>query len=293
MAGPTTDYGYTIFGSDVASTPGYVTESVTAAACDSKGNCSYTFTHAIPAASTGTYAIGVEARRTDVILAGTTSQQSVQYGATNKVVYFSVDGSPVTPRRAVVAEANCNRCHVELSLHGGLRNQVEYCVICHNPSNTDATTRPTATVAAQITMPNQGIDFDLLVHRIHTGVNLPANRDYIVVGHGGAVSDFGQGATPVYFPAMDPTGTPTDTANCSLCHVNASEANLPFGKNAVVDPQGPINPDQPITAACTGCHLAQYTASHALSNTSSLGESCQACHSTGMDYGVDAVHAQY
>ena len=28
MAGPTTDYGYTSFGSDTASTPGYVTESV-------------------------------------------------------------------------------------------------------------------------------------------------------------------------------------------------------------------------------------------------------------------------
>jgi hypothetical protein len=27
MAGPTTDYGYTTFGSDTASTPGYVTES--------------------------------------------------------------------------------------------------------------------------------------------------------------------------------------------------------------------------------------------------------------------------
>ncbi|MGH9646920.1 MAG: OmcA/MtrC family decaheme c-type cytochrome, partial [Bryobacteraceae bacterium] len=52
MAGPTTDYGYTNFG--VASTPGYVTESAAKAACDANSNCTYTFTHAVPAGSTGT-----------------------------------------------------------------------------------------------------------------------------------------------------------------------------------------------------------------------------------------------
>src|SRR5438132_1709302 len=83
-------------------------------------------------AATGTYAIGIEARRTEVLLPGTTSQQSVQYGAINKVTYFSVDGSAVQPRRPVVAINNCNQCHVALSVHGGLRNQTEYCVMCHN-----------------------------------------------------------------------------------------------------------------------------------------------------------------
>ena len=67
MAGPTTDYGYTSFGSGVT-TPGYVTESATKATCDGNGNCMYTFTHIVPATATGTYAIGVEARRTEVVL---------------------------------------------------------------------------------------------------------------------------------------------------------------------------------------------------------------------------------
>jgi OmcA/MtrC family decaheme c-type cytochrome len=327
MAGPTTDYGYTNFGPSVT-TPGYVTESVTAAACDNNGNCSYTFTNPVPAAAKGTYAIGVEARRTDVILAGTTSQQSVEYGAINKVVYFSVDGSPLQTRRAVVAEANCNRCHAELSEHGTLRNQVEYCVMCHNPSNTDSSTRPSATVAAQKNMPNQGIAFDLLVHRIHTGLNLEADfgRDYTVVGFGGSISDFSAnfvtvpaGITPsgVRYPAMGPTGAVHDTANCEMCHIGpnakvttlpgsttaltlGTETNLPLGLNAVTDPQGPINPDPAITAACTGCHAAISTASHALANTTALGESCQACHGSsadyntlGLDYSVNAVHSQY
>jgi len=288
LAGPTTDYGNTNFGSDVT-TPGYVTESAAKATCGSDGTCLYTFTHVVPAAATGTYGIGVEARRSETVLAGTTSQQSIQYGATNPVMYFSVDGSPVTPRREVVAINNCNKCHYSLSLHGGLRNQTEYCVMCHNPSNTDASTRATSTNAADKAAPPQGINFNLLVHRIHTGVNQPANRPYIVVGHGGADSNF----SDVLYAAMSPTGSAGDTRNCSLCHANSSELNLPLGKNPVTDPQGPINPIQAISSACTGCHMDIPTASHTLLNTSPLGESCPVCHASGAAYAVDQVHAQY
>ena len=85
--------------------PGYVTESVTASAasCSAAGTCTYTFTHAVPAGATGTYAIGLEARRTETVLAGQPNQQSMEYGASNPVSYFSVDGSTVAPRRLVVA----------------------------------------------------------------------------------------------------------------------------------------------------------------------------------------------
>jgi OmcA/MtrC family decaheme c-type cytochrome len=158
MAGPTTDYGYTSFGSGVT-TPGYVTESAAKATCDGSRNCMYTFTHTVPAAATGTYAIGVEARRTEVVLAGTPSQQSITYGTPNKVVYFSVDGSPVADRRTVVQIGNCNQCHISLQLHGTLRNNTEYCVMCHNPSNTDAAVRGSAVVPADKTAPAQGINF--------------------------------------------------------------------------------------------------------------------------------------
>ena len=53
MAGPTADYGYTGFGSDVT-TPGYVTESaLTAGACGADGTCTYAFNHAVPAGAKG------------------------------------------------------------------------------------------------------------------------------------------------------------------------------------------------------------------------------------------------
>ena len=292
MAGPTTDYGNTSFGSNVT-TPGYVTESaLTASTCDTSGNCTYTFTHTVPAKSTGTYAIGVEARRSETVLAGTTSQQTIQYGAPNKVAYFSVDGSPVAARRAVVALSNCNQCHVALSVHGTLRNNTEYCVMCHNPSNTDISVRVAATNPADKAAPPEGINFNLMVHRIHYGINMQAaNRSYVIVGFGGSHNDF----SSTLFPAMGPTGSATDTQNCSLCHVNSSEQNdlALTGLNAVTDPQGPLNPIQAFSSACTGCHVDLAAASHTLANTTSLGESCAVCHASGAAYAVDQVHAQY
>ena len=172
MAGPTTDFGYTNFGTGVT-TPGYVTESATSASCSADGTCQYTFTHAVPAKATGTYAIGIEGRLSTTILPGTTQAVTTNYGGLNQVIYFSVDGSPVTPRRTVVALANCNACHAYLEVHGSLRNNVTYCVFCHNPSNTDSSTRTSATCSrCSQALPPQGINFAMMIHKIHTGVTM-------------------------------------------------------------------------------------------------------------------------
>ncbi len=216
MAGPTTDYGYTSFGSDVT-TPGYVGEDGTQGTCDANGNCTYTFLHAIPAKATGTYAIGVESERLENILPNTNSAQQVESGTPNQVFYFSVDGSAVQPRRTVVAETNCNQCHVHLTLHGNRRNDPQYCVLCHNPSDTDFS--PASAPARRA----QTINFAVMVHRIHDGVNVvPAGgKPYIVVGFGGSSHDF----SGVLYPAMSPSGEATYLQNCSMCHVNGTEQN--------------------------------------------------------------------
>ena len=298
MAGPTTDYGYTSFGSDTASTPGYVTESAVKAPCDSSGNCTYAFTHAVPAAANGTYTIGGEARITVTVLAGTTSSQSVTLAASNPVVNFSVNGSAVAPRRTVVALSNCNGCHVDLMEHGGLRNNNEYCVLCHNPSNTDASQRPNA-VAPYKTQPAQGINFNLLVHHLHDGVNAatnpngPPKNPYIVVGYMGSINNF----SGILFPVMSPAGDATYMQDCAICHTNASEQNLPIGLNPVQDPQGWIqgatgNPVQPVSSACSGCHVSAAESAHFLANTDVLGESCNICHAAGAQFAVDAEHVQ-
>jgi OmcA/MtrC family decaheme c-type cytochrome len=290
LAGPTTDFGYTSFGPGVT-TPGYVQEAARdAARCGSDGNCTYTFQNAIPAKATGTYSIEIAARRTEVILPGTTTQRSVQYGAINMVYDFAVDGGQVQPRRTIVTTDKCNQCHAFLAFHGQNRNAVVGCVFCHNPSQTDSARRATAQDPNERTKPPQAINFTLMIHRIHYGQNLvAAGRSYTVLRFNGGSNDF----TRVRYSAMSPQGTPGDTRNCELCHVNGSEQNLPTGLNQVQDPQGPINPVQPVTSACTACHVTTPAASHALANTTSLGESCVICHGANSTFSVGAVHAQF
>jgi OmcA/MtrC family decaheme c-type cytochrome len=273
LAGPTSDYGATIFG---ATTPGYVSENALTSTCGADGTCVYQFAAAIPAGSTGTFSIGAEARRTTILLAGTTKQMTTNYGAINKVIHFSVDGSAVQPRRTVVAIAKCNECHTSLSLHGENRNQIEMCVLCHNPNNNDRVQRPASAGAPQ------SINLAQMIHKIHTGEELAAQGGSLTIyGFGGSKNDF----TEVRFPG--------DRRNCSTCHVNGSE-QLPLkaGLLNVDDQRGPINPVGPITSACTGCHATIATASHALANTTRLGESCAVCHGSSAEFSVDRVHAR-
>ncbi len=297
MAGPTTDYGNTNW---VSTANGYVTESgnATTVTCSAAGACTYTFTHAIPSTAKGTFAISFYGSRTaQTLLAGTTAQKTVTESPFNNVIYFSVDGTPVVKRRSVVNVATCNNnCHYSLELHGGSRRNTELCVMCHNPSMTDFPVRPSATVTAQRTMPNIGVDFNLLVHRIHDGSTLAAKgSSYTVVGFNGNVFDF----SGTLYPAFSPTGAPNDLTNCSMCHNPGTENALPLNLNPTVNGQAPINPTPAITAACTGCHADQTTYSHAMANTTALGESCAACHSSTpvngitKPFAVSVVHAEY
>ena len=300
MAGPTTDYGYTAF-TPAVTTPGYVTESVlTTATCNSTGTCSYTFTHALPATAKGTYTIGIEGRLSVTLLPGTNQSVTTTYGGTNQVINFSVDGTPVAPRRTIVTMANCQKCHTYLEVHGGLRNNVTYCVLCHNPSEGDESTRPTATVASDKTAPVQGINFAQMVHAIHTGDKWrAAGLDYVIVGHGGSHNSFGAtfatvpskiSDTGVLYPAML-NGSIGDTANCGMCHTGGSEDVLPIGKNPVYDPSALINPIPATTAACTACHFDMATMAHAVINTDPrFGESCSVCHGSGAAYDTSVVH---
>jgi OmcA/MtrC family decaheme c-type cytochrome len=178
----------------------------------------------------------------------------------------------VVPRRMVVDLAKCNACHTRLSEHGENRNQTVYCVLCHNPSQTDAANPP------------QAVSFSLFIHKIHSGTNLQAyGATYVVSGR-----DF----TTVRYPVFSPTGTPGDTAKCYMCHVNNSEAVFPIGLNAVKNPQGLLDPTPATTAACTACHVEKSTMAHAQSQTDpKFGESCDVCHDINGAFSVIQVHA--
>src|ERR1051326_2676238 len=84
--------GYTTGGSR----GGEVQDALTNAnATGSNGVYQHKFNTAIPANATGTFAVGLEGRRVETVLGGTVKSLSIQYGATNPVFYFSVDGSKV------------------------------------------------------------------------------------------------------------------------------------------------------------------------------------------------------
>ncbi|MEO8660821.1 MAG: OmcA/MtrC family decaheme c-type cytochrome [Bryobacteraceae bacterium] len=270
LAGPTTDY--TDFGK------GYIQEDVSKATGGANGVFSYTFTAAIPATAKGTYAVGIEGRRVETVLAGTKKERSIQYGATNAIMYFSVDGTDVVARRTPTGQQNCQGCHYRLSPHGENRvNNTDYCVFCHNPVESDAARRP----AAQL--PAQTVDLKFLAHRIHGGEELHTflGTDYAVYGFGGSVNSFAE----VRYPG--------GLNQCFMCHTNGSEnpGVASSTMSNVTTARYPLNPTGPITTACYGCHDNISMLSHALTNTSTLGEACTTCHSATAEFAPTKMHA--
>ncbi len=268
MAGPTGDYA------------SVVSESATGAAAGAtSGTYTYTFKAAIPANATGTYMMGIEGYRNETVLPGTVTAQTVRDVGFNQLFPFSVDGSPVTPHTLDNAQQDCNACHYRISAHGGIRENVQYCLLCHNPNATDAAVRPASAA------PPQSIDFPVLIHRLHTGATAEAGGQmtpFIVYGFNGSVNDF----SGVLFPG--------DLRDCGKCHVNLTDfPPVPSTRIPVNNPRDFINPTPPTTAACTACHTPQDASAHAAVNTSpTLGESCGVCHGQGAAFAVDVVHAR-
>jgi OmcA/MtrC family decaheme c-type cytochrome len=263
MGGPTTDYAInpTRERADGASFDG-----MTAV---------YTFTHAIPETATGTWAFSIEARRTVVLDPAPPEGPDFTEGALNVVHYANLSGGMPEPRRTVVALANCNTCHDRLVLHGGQRLEVEECVICHNPNASDVARRPADA------SPPESIDFKRMIHRIHTGEDL--TQDYTIYGFGGSIHNFNE----VRYPG--------DRRDCTSCHVDGTwnvAENTPPGRLPTQTLRDWYTPQQPVAAACLGCHDTQSAAAHAFVNAAPFGEACASCHGENAAFSVDKSHAR-
>jgi len=265
LAGPTTDYTTRI------------TETISGATSIGAGAYSYTFkTIKIPTTATGTWAMEFEGRLTATIIKGGNPSDTItQRDAMDNVVkYFAVTGTTVTPRRTSVSLTNCNKCHEKLQLHGSNRNQIEACVVCHNPTLL-ANSQPTGT--------QESVSMQVMVHKIHKGEEL--ENDYIL-----GSTNFKE----VLYPGDK------ERFNCLACHVSNSAVTIPLaaGVQPVVTPKNYWNPTQPIAAACLACHDGVSTAAHAFLNTTSFGgstitvESCPVCHREGADFAVIKSHAR-
>ena len=288
LGGPTSDY------LNAGMNPGGqpISESVQTAAYNATtGIATYTFTHAIPAAATGTYVASIETRRTITLnpapskgTTGVPGTNTVSEGAPNQPFYFAVTGTTVTPRRTLVDLALCNKCHARLDIlfsHGNQRIATQHCPICHNPNGDDSPVRPASA------NPPESIEFARMIHRIHTGQDLA--QDYTIYGFGGAVTTFND----VTYPG--------DRRNCIACHTTAAvvELPLPITNQPVITQRDFFSPRGSATAACTGCHDSRDVAAHAYINTAYFpntpnipAEACGTCHAAGADYDVAKVHAR-
>jgi len=252
LGGNNVDYGAAPAGMRVSENP--------ASTAGNKGVYVYTMTNKIPANATGSYTISLEARNTVTLMAGTTLQTTGNDMAIPVEYYFSVDKSATVARRQVVSTAKCAACHANLGfVHSGTRGNSQECVICHNPALSDGTS-------------GQSVNFATQIHSIHRGSDL--------------ANPYTLGTTNyqnVRFPG--------DLRDCGTCHLSGTYLVEKIGAKAQVASPGGFTPTTgPIAAACQGCHDDQPTASHALANTTVLGESCDACHSAGMEFSVDRVH---
>jgi OmcA/MtrC family decaheme c-type cytochrome len=259
LAGPTTDYAKAWSESLV------ISATISTKAKDAgNGNFTYTFDNAIPADAKGSYAVAMQGYINTQLKKADGSTLMGPDGKTplvvrdagyNPVSYFGVTDAKAVARRAVVDRANCNKCHHDLgnpsgiAIHGGSRMNTEFCVMCHNPNATDEAQRP-ADKGAPVS-----IEFDYLIHRIHTGEK--RTSPFLVYGNGNTLHDFSEVAIP------------GNLTQCKTCHVAGANL-LPPKKilpQTVTQKGAVVSVTQPITAACSGCHDTAPTKAHIAINT--------------------------
>ncbi len=259
ITGPNTDFSF------------YAQETVGSKAVKVGDNWAYTFAAPLPMNATGSYTVGFEGRNI-IDIQGRDGIEEVEDFAQDATFAFAVTDPAAVPRRMVVDDALCENCHSNLSLHGGNRNNPQYCVTCHRPDASDAAVAPAGATP-------QSIHFKFMIHKIHRGENL--EKGYAVYGYRGSFNPFGD----VAFPG--------DLRDCNTCHVDDSyQLPLPAGVLPTMSPQTLIDPLQPTAAACLSCHDSDDAAAHAESNTVFFGEACAACHGPDAEFAVDKVHAR-
>lgn len=224
---------------------------------------------------------------------------------------FSVDDSPLNPRRVVVSDAKCNSCHgllgtatgsntVANAFHRGERSSVVACPVCHTPDQASSTLMSDEIVDGGVVEPvlpgtttrmNQSYEFKNMIHGIH----------------GGQVR-----STPFMHSGDDLSGEthyPGRIADCSACHLDTSYNQSAGALGAAVtrdDDKTQRRVFSPFAASCMGCHDRESTRIHM--STMGVGgastgdftqaqwlsgevfERCAECHGPGGGKDVKVVH---
>lgn len=243
----------------------------------------------------------------------------VSVGVQNTAVDIALTGA-LLPRRQVVATEKCNVCHGMLgtasasntlanAFHGGARNIVEACVVCHDPN------RMSTTIMTNGLALNESFQFKRMIHGIHANSKrtYPFTHGNTVVGAFNKDGTSATGGAPLASTVENYAAEvlyPDTTLNCNACHVNDSFKVDRSPMGAVVSkPAGVTDPMQwlvisPKAATCTSCHDSPQAIGHVTSfGNATFGDRTQAqslqtqevcadCHAPGVFKGVDIVHGQ-
>jgi len=182
----------------------------------------------------------------------------------NEVVNFTPAAPTPQSVRDVVSNEACRRCHDPsipdgaVEAHGGARQKIELCVLCHTPQLEDPDTRA-------------NLDMKVMTHKIHMGRNLPsvqAGMPYQVIGFMQRVFDFSHVAFP------------QNILNCESCHGGTEPA--PVQQEAFLL--------KPSIEACGSCHdnvnFATGEGHRGLPVTSNAA--CRTCHLPFGEHEFDA-----
>ena len=213
---------------------------------------------------------------------------------------FVLGDSGTVESREVVKIENCNRCHDKLQAHGGRRQIVTLCILCHTSGAEDDNDGGLT--------PGVSIDFRVMIHKIHSGEHLPSvlgvatnddgTRNYGATPQPYMVSDndFSHVVFPAWPHGLVPTPrdegysllSSTDKAtedtirkgpsNCAVCHGD------PDGDGPLTAPdQGDISETQPSKQACGSCHDDIHWGKPYRANGQTMGpqannSNCKLCH---------------
>lgn len=287
------------------------------------GDGTYTATSPVPvpATATGSGAVAIEGHPAD-----TAVSPVVEVPVASVVSYFAITDAQPVPRRSVVATTSCQNCHGQndgLSFHGTNRtDNVQLCVMCHNPDATDLEERPTdpdgtangVNTAAVDGLEQRQIDFKYFIHAIHGAAF--RTSDYLVYAFGNTPTNF----STILFPGI--------LADCSQCHTGttfvpplaATVLGTTVDTHATVAASSPTGTQNftpagavmntlaydrisPTASACSACHSDPTSQAHMEQNGgsfyaieaqigSSAGstETCAVCHGSGAIADVAVVH---
>ena len=207
--------------------------------------------------------------------------------------FFSIDeaSGSASARRTSVAIEQCQTCHQNLVLHGSNRaDNVNSCVTCHNPRNTDRDVRAIAANPPTDGKDEESLDFKTMVHAIHAA-GMRENPLQIV--------GFRGFSTHVY--DTDHVQYPGKLNNCKTCHVDGGYT-LPLAGSVLgstidtgSDHSSPIDDTvvTPTSAVCYACHEnnvakahmegngGNFSTSQAAIDSGEVIEQCELCHGEG------------